>query len=61
LLTVIDVDSRECLAIEVGSRLRGEDVARVLNRLVYLRGAPKALFADIGAKFRESDHTFFSG
>ena len=40
LLTVIVVCSRECLAIEVGSRLRGEDVARVLNRLVYLRGAP---------------------
>lgn len=51
LLTVIDVYSRECLAIEVGSRLRGEDVARVLNRLVYLRGAPKALFADNGAEF----------
>jgi len=40
LLTVIDVYSRECLAIEVGSRLRGEDVAKVLNRLVYLRGTP---------------------
>ncbi len=51
LLTVIDVYSRECLAIEVGSRLRGEDVARVLNRLVYLRGAPRALFADNGAEF----------
>ena len=51
LLTVIDVYSRECLAIEVGSRLRGEDVARVLNRLVYLRGAPQALFADNGAEF----------
>lgn len=51
LLTVIDVYSRECLAIEVGSRMRGHDVARVLNRLVYLRGAPKALFADNGAEF----------
>jgi len=51
LLTVIDVNSRECLAIEVGSRLRGKDVARVLNRLVYLRGAPKALFADNVAEF----------
>jgi len=61
LLTVIDVYSRECLAIEVGSRLRGEDVARALNRLVYLRSASKAMFADFGAKFRESDHTFFSG
>jgi putative transposase len=51
LLTVIDVYSRECLAIDVGSRLRGEDVARILNRLVYLRGAPQALFADNGAEF----------
>lgn len=51
LLTVIDIYSRECLAIEVGSRLRGTDVARVLNRLVYLRGVPKALFADNGAEY----------
>ena len=51
VLMVIDVYSRECLAIEVGSRLRGEDVARVLNGLVYLHRAPKALFADNGAEF----------
>ena len=50
-LTVIDVFTRECLAIEVGYRLRGENVAEVLNRLVRLRGAPKALFADNGAEF----------
>ena len=48
---MIDVYSRECLAIEVGSRLRGEDVTRVLHRLVYLRGAPQALFVDNGAEF----------
>lgn len=51
LLTVIDVFTREALAVEVGHRLRADDVARVLNRLVYLRGAPKALFADNGAEF----------
>ena len=51
LLTVIDIYTREALAIEVGHRLRGEDVARVLNRLVYLRGAPTSLFADNGAEF----------
>ncbi len=45
-LTVINVFTRECLAIEVGYRLRGENVAEVLNRLVRSRGAPKALFAD---------------
>ena len=51
MLTVIDVYTREALAIEVGDRLCGEHVASVLNRLVYLRGAPSALFVDNGAEF----------
>lgn len=51
LLTVIDVFSREALAIEVGRHLRGEDVVGVLNRLVLERGAPKHLFADNGSEF----------
>ncbi len=50
-LTVIDVFTRECLAIEIGTRLRGEHVASVLNRLVYLPGKPKAVFCDNGAEF----------
>ncbi|WP_408639654.1 IS3 family transposase [Roseomonas populi] len=50
-LTVVDVFSREGLAIEVGQRLRGEHVVEVLNRLVGERGAPKYLFADNGAEF----------
>lgn len=50
-LTVIDVFTREALAIEVGERLRGEDVATVLNRLVRQRGAPSAMFVDNGAGF----------
>jgi putative transposase len=50
-LTVVDVFSREGLAIEVGHRLRGEHVVDVLNRLVRRRGAPKYLFADNGAEF----------
>ena len=50
-LTVVDVFSRESLAIEVGQRLRGEHVVAVLNRLVRQRGAPKYLFADNGAEF----------
>lgn len=51
LLTVIDVFSREALAIEIGRRLRGEDVVGVLNRLVRERGAPKHLFAANGSEF----------
>jgi putative transposase len=51
-LTVIDVYSREALAIEVGQRLRGEHVVAVLNRLVVQKhGAPRCLFADNGAEF----------
>lgn len=51
MLTVVDVFSREALAIEVGQRLRGEHVVEVLNRLVRQRGAPKYLFADNGGEF----------
>lgn len=51
MLTVVDIFSREALAIEVGQRLRGEHVADVLNRLVRQRGAPKYLFADNGGEF----------
>ena len=50
-LTIIDVYSREALAIEVGQRLRGQHVVAVLNRLVQQRGAPRYLFADNGAEF----------
>ena len=50
-LTVVDIWSREGLAIEVGQRLKGEHVVEVLNRLVRQRGAPKYLFADNGAEF----------
>lgn len=40
-LTVVDVFSRESLAIEVGQRLRGEHVVECLNPLVRQHGAPK--------------------
>jgi putative transposase len=50
-LTVVDVFSREALAIEVGQRLRAEDVVSVLNRLVARRQAPRFLFADNGSEF----------
>jgi putative transposase len=50
-LTIVDVFSREALAIEVGQRLRGEHVVEVLNKLVRQRKAPKYLFADNGSEF----------
>lgn len=51
-LTVVDVCTRESLAIEVGQRLRGEHVVAVLNRLTAQRGAPTRLFCDNGSEFR---------
>ena len=42
---VIDIFSREGLAIETGCRLRGENDVDVLKKLVRLRGAHKYLFA----------------
>lgn len=50
-LTVVDVFACEALAIDVGVRLRGEDVVETLNRLVTERGKPKYLFADNGSEF----------
>ena len=44
--TVVDVFTRERLAIEAGQSLKGEDVAKVLSRIKAQRGAPKMLFCD---------------
>ena len=48
---MVDIFSREALAIEVGQRLRGEHVVAVLNRLAAQRQAPKYLFVDNGSEF----------
>ena len=50
-LTVVDVFTRESLAIEAGQNLKGEDVVGVLNRIRQQRGVPKSLFCDNGAEF----------
>jgi putative transposase len=50
-LTVIDIFSREALAIEVGQRVRAEDVISLLDQLVPQRRAPRFLFADNGSEF----------
>ena len=39
-LTLVDNFSRECLAIEVGQRIKGEDVVRVIDRIKTIRGVP---------------------
>ncbi len=50
-LTVVDIYTRESLAIEAGQSLKGEDVAMVLNRITLQRGSPKVLFCDNGSEF----------
>lgn len=50
-LTIVDVFTRECLAIEVGQRLSGTDVVAVLNRIRQSGRLPETLFCDNGSEF----------
>lgn len=50
-LTIVDVFTRECLAIEVGQRLSGTDVVAVLNRIKQNGRVPGTLFSDNGSEF----------
>lgn len=50
-LTVVDIYTRESLAIEAAAGLKGADVVRVLNHLKSRRGTPKFLFCDNGSEF----------
>ena len=50
-LTVMDVYTRESLAIEPGQSLKGEDVVRVLQRIQKDRSGPKRLLCDNGSEF----------
>lgn len=52
VLTVVDVFTRECLAMEVATSISSRRVARVLDRLLALdRAAPEALRVDNGPEF----------
>jgi putative transposase len=50
-LTVVDVFSRECLAIEPGQKLGGADVVNVLSRIAAERSSPKRIYCDNGSEF----------
>jgi putative transposase len=50
-LTIVDIYTREAVAIEVGQGLRGDDVVRTLNRVKLKRSVPKILFCDNGSEF----------
>ena len=50
-LTVVDVFSRECLAIEVATSLPGTSVVRVFDRLREMRDIPEIVVTDNGPEF----------
>lgn len=50
-LTIVDVFSREALAVHAGKHLRAENVVEACNRLVAECGAPKRVFTDNGSEF----------
>ena len=49
--TVLDLFTRECLAIEVGQSLGGQDVVAALDRLRFERGLPQRIYCDSGTEF----------
>jgi putative transposase len=50
-LTVVDIYTRQCLAIKSEQRLKGEDVVMALNRIKIQRGVPKLVYGDNGSEF----------
>jgi putative transposase len=50
-LTVIDNHTRESLAIEVAQGIAGDQVVMVMNRIIAVRGAPRAIRVDNGPEF----------
>lgn len=51
MLTVVDLFMRECLSVDVGQSLKGEDVVRPLNGLAAQRGPPRTIKTDNGNEF----------
>jgi putative transposase len=51
VLSVIDVCTRECLAVEVDTSFASRRVTRELDRIVAERGAPEAIRCDNGPEF----------
>ena len=50
-LTVGDIYTRKCLAIESEQRLKGKDAGLVLNRIKIHRGVPIRLYCDNVSQF----------
>jgi len=52
ILVVMDVHSRECLALEADTSIGGRRVARVLDQIKEQRGLPRVVGTDNGPEFR---------
>ncbi len=57
-LTVIDLFTRECLAIDIGQGLGGHDVAATLERLRFERGLPQRIYCDNGLPQKSRRQSF---
>ena len=51
MLTVVDVFTRECLAIEPGKSIRNAEVFGVFNQIATERDTPKRIHCDNGSVF----------
>ena len=51
VLTVVDQFTRERLALHAGQSLRGEDVARCLDRVIRVRKSPESITVDNRSEF----------
>ena len=51
LLNVVDIFTRECLALEIARGFKAHDVIRVLAAIVVERGSPVAIRCDQGTEF----------
>ncbi len=51
ILTLVDTYSRECLALRVGVRLRGDDVVAALHEVIQDQRAPRSIRVDNGTEF----------
>lgn len=50
-LNIIDVYSRECLAIHAAQSIKGHDVVNILSGLKFTRGVPESIKVDNGPEF----------
>jgi putative transposase len=50
-LTILDIFTKECLAIEVDTSINDNRVTRVLDWLVLARGCPEVITTDNGSEF----------